>query len=211
MPSLKILCFNDPNYSENPVCNLCNYQTYMLYHIPQLVQLDTFTVAEEAKNYAEATFMKKKMYYNMRIKTIKRTASNIKQAVTIMVQRYEKQVFDYLKPIEEDFLMSEKEIEERENPNPKKGDIYKYGPQKEDSNPLDYEDQSSLLDSFENKKTILSENILVEYRHLKTLEHTKHALRSKIETNCKENISRLITELETGGNIRFEEGKNSDN
>ena len=211
LASLRILCFNDPNYSENPVCNLCNYQTYMLYHIPQLVQLDTFTISEEAKNYAEATFMKKKMYYNMRIKTIKRTASNIKQAVTTMVQRYEKQVFDYLKPIEEDLLMSEKEIEEREDHRPKIGEVYQYGEELELVNPLDSDDQELLLDSIERKKAVLSENILREYRHLKTLEHTKHALRGKIETSCKENISRLITELETGGNIRFEEGKSAEN
>lgn len=209
--SLRLLCFNDPNYSENPVCNLCNYQTYMLYHIPQLTQLDTFTISEEAKNYAEATFMKKKMYYNMRIKTIKRTASNVKQAVTNMVQRYEKQVFDYLKPIEEDFLMSEREIEERESPMTKIGDVYKYGEGLEDANPLDHEDQVALLDAIERKKTTLSDYIFKEYKHLKTLEHTKHALKSKIETSCKENISRLITELETGGNIRFEEGKNTEN
>lgn len=211
LSSLRILCFNDPNYSENPVCNLCNYQTYMLYHIPQLAQLDTFSISEEAKNYAEATFMKKKMYYNMRIKTIKRTASNIKQAVTTMVQRYEKQVFDYLKPIEEDFLMSEREIEERENPMGKIGDVYKYGENLEDINPLDKENQVALLDTIEKKKVVLSDYIFKEYKHLKTLEHTKHALKSKIETSCKENISRLITELETGGNIRFEEGKNIDN
>ena len=119
--NLKILNFNDPNYSENPVCNLCNYQTYMLYHIPQITQLDAFVISEEAKNFAEATFMKKRMYYNMRIKTIKRTASNLKQAVNVMVQRYEQQVFEYLKPIEEDLLMCEKEIEERESSQAKSG------------------------------------------------------------------------------------------
>ena len=36
-------------------------------------------MTEDAKRYAEATFMKKKMYYNMRIKTIKRTFSAIIQ------------------------------------------------------------------------------------------------------------------------------------
>ena len=34
-------------------------------------------MTEDAKRFAEATFMKKKMYYNMRIKTIKRTFSAI--------------------------------------------------------------------------------------------------------------------------------------
>ena len=41
--------------------------------------LDTLLMTEDAKRYAEATFMKKKMYYNMRIKTIKRTFSAIIQ------------------------------------------------------------------------------------------------------------------------------------
>jgi len=44
-------------------------------------------MTEDAKRYAEATFMKKKMYYNMRIKTIKRIFSAIvkltKKAVVI--------------------------------------------------------------------------------------------------------------------------------
>lgn len=34
-------------------------------------------INEEAKALAEATFMKKRMYYNMRIKTIQRNASNV--------------------------------------------------------------------------------------------------------------------------------------
>ena len=34
-------------------------------------------MTEDAKRYAEATLMKKKMYYNMRIKTIKRIFSAI--------------------------------------------------------------------------------------------------------------------------------------
>lgn len=211
LTGLRILSFNDPNFSENPVCNLCNYQTYMLYHIPQLAQLDTFTLSEEAKNFAEATFMKKRMYYNMRIKTIKRTASNIKKAVTIMVQRYEQQVFEYLKPIEEDLLLCEKEIEERENQYIRIGDVYLYGEKQLEVNPLDEEDQIVLLDAIEKKVHVLSEMMQKEYKHLRTLENTKHALKSKIDNSCKENISRLITELETGGNIRFEEGKVNDN
>jgi hypothetical protein len=34
-------------------------------------------ISEEGKNFADATFMKKRMYYNMRIKTIQRNSSNI--------------------------------------------------------------------------------------------------------------------------------------
>lgn len=68
--SLKVATFFDPHYGENPICNLCNYQTYVLYHLPNLIKLDTLLISEEAKAFAEGTFMKKRMYYNMRIKTI---------------------------------------------------------------------------------------------------------------------------------------------
>lgn len=83
LPSLKICTFQDPHYGENPLCNLCNYQTYVLYHLPNLVKLDTLSVSEDAKAFADATFMKKRMYYNMRIKTIQRNASNIIKLVKI--------------------------------------------------------------------------------------------------------------------------------
>jgi len=67
---LSICTFNDPHYGDNPICNLCNYSTYVLYHLPRLHRLDTELISDDSKNFAEGTFMKKRMYYNMRIKTI---------------------------------------------------------------------------------------------------------------------------------------------
>jgi len=49
----------------------------VLHHLDNIEVLDTLAMTEDAKRFAEATFMKKKMYYNMRIKTIKRTFSAI--------------------------------------------------------------------------------------------------------------------------------------
>lgn len=65
LPKLKELCFADPHWGDNPVSTLCNYQTYVLFTIPRLAVLDTLPLAEETKALAEATYMKKKMYYNM--------------------------------------------------------------------------------------------------------------------------------------------------
>lgn len=45
--------------------------------LPKLATLDTLLLAEETKQLAEATFLKKQMYYNMRIKTMHRNARNI--------------------------------------------------------------------------------------------------------------------------------------
>lgn len=70
LAGLRVVAFQDPNYGDNPICNLCNYQTYILYHLRQINRLDTLFISEEAKSFADATFMKKKMYYNMRIKTL---------------------------------------------------------------------------------------------------------------------------------------------
>ena len=49
----------------------------MLYHLEKIEYLDTLEMTDDAKRYAEATFMKKKMYYNMRIKTVKRIFSAV--------------------------------------------------------------------------------------------------------------------------------------
>jgi len=78
-----ILTFSDPLYGENPICNLCNYQTFVLYHLPLLKWLDTLNISDDAKLFAEGTFMKKRMYYNMWIKTIQRNASNVLKLVKI--------------------------------------------------------------------------------------------------------------------------------
>ena len=55
------MCAGEPHFGENPVCALCNYQTYCLFHLQQLKVLDANEIAEEARQLAEATYMKKKM------------------------------------------------------------------------------------------------------------------------------------------------------
>ncbi|XP_033112941.1 leucine-rich repeat-containing protein 9-like [Anneissia japonica] len=65
-------------YAPNPVCSLCNYSTHILYHLPQLQRLDTVDVSNKAmRELAEATVVKKKMYYNMRVKTLKRNMAEM--------------------------------------------------------------------------------------------------------------------------------------
>ena len=75
--SLKSLSLIDPHFGDNPICRLCNYQTYVTYHLPGLQSLDTESISENAKRLAKAIYLKKKMYYNMRMKTLKLYATNI--------------------------------------------------------------------------------------------------------------------------------------
>jgi Leucine-rich repeat (LRR) protein len=143
LPNLKVSCFFDPHYGENPICNLCNYQTYVLYHLPKLVKLDTLHISEDAKTFAEATFMKKRMYYNMRIKTIQRNSTNVlwllKKAKLLKLLKlsYDYQYFSKI------FHETSRELEERQLLSSK---LYKieeeaplilFGPEKSQKNPLD--------------------------------------------------------------------------
>jgi hypothetical protein len=77
LPNLRSLHLNDNLFGENPVVGLCNYQTYALFHLQNIELLDGCPLSDEAKSMAEATYMKKKMYYNMRIKTMKRNCTNV--------------------------------------------------------------------------------------------------------------------------------------
>lgn len=51
-----MLAFYDPHFGENPICNLCNYQTYVLYHLRNIIKLDTLIISEEAKSFAEVIY-----------------------------------------------------------------------------------------------------------------------------------------------------------
>lgn len=60
----------------------CVLRRYVLFMLPKLSSLDTLLLADETKQLAEATFLKKQMYYNMRIKTMHRNARNIIKLAT---------------------------------------------------------------------------------------------------------------------------------
>ena len=77
MRRLGTLSFAEPHFGDNPLCSLCNYQTYLLFHMVHLRMFDSVVITDELRQLAEATYMKKKMYYNMRIKTLKRNTSNV--------------------------------------------------------------------------------------------------------------------------------------
>ncbi len=61
MRKLSSLAFGEPHYGDNPLCVLCNYQTYVLFHISQLRTFDAVLISDELRQLAEATYMKKKM------------------------------------------------------------------------------------------------------------------------------------------------------
>lgn len=68
LPCLNTLSLCDPAYPPNPVCQLCNYSTHMLYHLPQLQWLDDRQVSShELQQVVHSLVTNKKLYYRMRL------------------------------------------------------------------------------------------------------------------------------------------------
>lgn len=68
-------------------------------------------------------------------------------------------------------------------------------------------DNDQLVAQIENKKALLSGRMSDKIEDLKDLDAIYDSLKKKIYEMSEQNIHRLMTELETGGNIRFEEGR----
>mmetsp|Transcript_54162 Transcript_54162/g.128967 ORF Transcript_54162/g.128967 Transcript_54162/m.128967 type:complete len:1461 (+) Transcript_54162:95-4477(+) len=84
LPCLKELAFSDPDWGENPICTLCNYKTYVLYYLPFLDALDRMRLGDDEKQAAEAAFAKKRLYYNMRIKQVRRQAADSLRSAKVL-------------------------------------------------------------------------------------------------------------------------------
>ena len=81
LPKLTELLFSDPDWGPSPIARLCNYATYAAVHLPILCTLDSQPLTAQTKAVAEATYLKKKMYYNMRINALQCKAADLaKQA-----------------------------------------------------------------------------------------------------------------------------------
>ena len=87
LPALRRLSLSDPHFGANPVCALCNYQTFVVHHLPALEALDGEAVAPRAKELAAAIFTKKEMYYQMRCKTLRRSSSNVAHKAAELLAR----------------------------------------------------------------------------------------------------------------------------
>jgi Leucine-rich repeat (LRR) protein len=182
LPRLTRLNLGDPEHGDNPICELCNYHIYCLYHLQQLTCLDTLSVSEDAKQNAEGTYMKKKMYYNMRMKTIKRNASNL--------TRYAR---DHLRQRTDSFSASMRWLSHCKH------------------------DLEEAMAEHVPSADLIKTKIAAVDRSLSLISAEETALRDRFDTFkksisdlCESTFARMIVELETGGNVRLEDGKPSD-
>jgi Leucine-rich repeat (LRR) protein len=197
LPSLRRLSFNDNLFGDNPVVTLCNYQTYVLFHLQNVATLDGCPLSDEAKHMAEATYMKKKMYYNMRIKTMKRNCTNVLKKAQEAKQSAVSQNNLSLNVLVRAMKDIERELDE-----------IKYLPPKDTSADPDAD---ALFKTRLQTKLEALQNAVNSGRNEVQRLHRKHEMtKSKCYGLVQQAISHLILELETGGNIRLEDGKPSD-
>lgn len=67
-----------------------------------------------------------------------------------------------------------------------------------------------MVSDIQNKVALINGRLHDKNEDLKELQMIYDNLRKRVYDMSEQNIHRLMTELETGGNIRFEEGKPND-
>mmetsp|Transcript_34109 Transcript_34109/g.96662 ORF Transcript_34109/g.96662 Transcript_34109/m.96662 type:complete len:1474 (-) Transcript_34109:585-5006(-) len=191
LPKLVHLCFNDPHWGECPLAGLCNYQTYVLFNLQQLSSLDSLALPEETKQLAEATFMKKKMYYNMRIKTLRRNTSN---AIRRANQGRAVKVGDSVAMFE---LLS-RQLKDVEG-ELQAAEAYSH-----------YNPDPAYISALKAKGDALMQAVGVKVGQINAAQLAFEACKARVHELSNEYVRRMMVELETGGNIRMEDGKPTD-
>ncbi|KDO34129.1 hypothetical protein SPRG_01399 [Saprolegnia parasitica CBS 223.65] len=192
LPHLTSLSLSDPHFGDNPVCRLCNYQTYLLCQLPHLAYLDTLELSPLNKQIADSTLMKKRMYYNMRIKTIKRNISNcVRHARQCYTDHINFANFN-LNAVMRELSDLDKEIEDA-NMQGASQTFPKYPP-----------------GSLEAKRAQVAAYIVAKTQCIHSMTEAFEHLRHQLTKLSEKTIARLLLELNTGGNIRLEDGSDAD-
>ncbi|KAF8068426.1 LRRC9 [Scenedesmus sp. PABB004] len=76
LPALRELCLADPLWGDCPVASLCNYQTFALAALRRLTALDGRPLADETRAAAAATVARKRLFYAMRARGLRRAAAD---------------------------------------------------------------------------------------------------------------------------------------
>ncbi|XP_075387944.1 leucine-rich repeat-containing protein 9 [Tenrec ecaudatus] len=214
LPHLKDLSLNDPQYKTNPVCLLCNYSTHILYHLPYLQRLDTFDVSsKQIKELADATTMKKLMYYNMRIKTVQRHLNEELEKLNDRKCKLQKLPEERIKLF--NFTRKNLEQELAEHKGCGKGHS-----ERSSNSKVSELEKSKICEAFTEepnfqqkillKLKALNERVAFWNKKMDEIEEMYHTEVKKRKKSHGLLIPCLLIELETVGNIHFEEGTHSD-
>ncbi|XP_015205713.2 leucine-rich repeat-containing protein 9 isoform X1 [Lepisosteus oculatus] len=222
LPRLKDLGLKDPQYIPNPVCLLCNYATHVLYHMPWLQRLDTYDVThKQIKDAAELTVMKKMMYYNMRVKTVQRHLVNMQAKLREQKMNLLHLPKERIRNLSFALKNLERELSDVQ------ADFRKpcgMGPAQPSDSPQALSEGSADLSCKPGDGTrglCLGQQPLLKMDAVKERISVWTRKLQEIETRYQQDVKRaaestglmvhfLLIELETVGNIRFEEGSSAD-
>eukprot|EP00958_Prasinococcus_capsulatus_P010485 scaffold1026_cov409-Prasinococcus_capsulatus_cf.AAC.11 len=188
---LKHVCFADPHYRGSPIAALQNYQTYAFANLPRLLSLDTQAISEDSKRQAQSEYARKRMHYRMLIKAVRRaTNSFIRQASQGKQRRKHRDspgvsmMFKEIKDIERDLA----------------------APHALGARFL----QEAVRAQLRDRKRALEYEIERIALNGRALDSYFAACSSAVEGNVDRYHRRLRLALESGGNIRLEDGQPSD-
>ncbi|KAK3093172.1 hypothetical protein FSP39_012192 [Pinctada imbricata] len=213
LPKLISLSLKDSVYSPAPVSLLCNYSTHVLYHLPNLTRLDTYDISKTVSDLAEATVTKKKMYYNMRVKTVRRNMAEILTKMATYKNRLLEYPSERMKVLMNCIKEVRKHFEELMTEN------------MDFSLLADMDDNLLIVDAVEDKSRLqqLDEDgrFTLKMAALKERMKKWESKFTEVDSYHQEAINRvnftgetlvrrMTIELESGGNVRFEEGSPSD-
>ncbi|KAL5249578.1 hypothetical protein ACHWQZ_G018449 [Mnemiopsis leidyi] len=186
LSKLRFVGLKDPLYQSNPVCSLCNYSTHLLYHLPFLNHLDTIDISNgHLQKLAEATVQKKKMYYTMRVKMLQRNRAEMEQRLSEERNKLVSLPYQRVHVMSCCIRDINRSRNDRENSEKEHGEIV-----------------DKLLALEARVEHWIREIAKVDTWH-------KHA-RRYVEKEVEGTISKLMLELECGGNVRLEEGQAGD-
>ncbi|XP_028821542.1 leucine-rich repeat-containing protein 9-like isoform X2 [Denticeps clupeoides] len=213
LDQLRELSLSDTQSSPNPICLLCNYSTHILYHLPHLLRLDGYTVSsKQVKDAAESTVQKKMMYYSMRMRSIQR---QLREAQLQLLEKKKTRLqlpADRIRTLSYTHKSLELDLSELQSG----GRSSEHLAEQCSAQSGAFADLSNTPQLKRNpeqrilgKMAALKERLKRWNFRMEELEH-QYQLDLKLLTARKElMVHFLLTELETVGNVRFEEGSPS--
>ncbi|XP_056616186.1 leucine-rich repeat-containing protein 9 isoform X3 [Triplophysa dalaica] len=199
LSQLRELSLTDPQSSPNPVCLLYNYYTHVLYHMPHLQRLDTYDVSmKHLKDAAESTVLKKMMYYTMRGRCAQRQFDELKaklrQHKKDQIQLPEERIWVLTHTLRN----LECELSNKQGAGKKSGE------------PEDSDICSDREQKLQRKLDAVRDRLKIWEQRLKKLEACYQRDLALASDRKEMMVHLLLLELETVGNIRFEEGNTND-
>ncbi|CAL1540956.1 unnamed protein product [Lymnaea stagnalis] len=199
LPKLTRLSLKDPLYHSCPASQLCNYSTHVLYHLPKLTSLDTIDItSKQLADLAEGTVNKKKMFYNMRAKTIRRNMADLLRRLEMTSKELLELPHSKIKIL--NFVIKEMEREKE------LGNFSDAG----DSDPESERDVNYCKGKVKSPFKVKLQTLKQKRKRWETkaneIESYAKLSETRVHQMAEMMVKRLLVELETGGNVRFEDG-----